>query len=213
MEKNKNISIILLGINGVGKTNLCLRFISNIHVVDYDPTIDDSFRKELIHEETNEKYLLDILDSSYDEEYLSMKNRWLRQGMGAIILFSLSNRKSFLNVSQFLEQFYRIKENFSPVVIVGNKNDLINERNVFRSEVEEVMKGKEFIDYLECSALTGDNVNHVFHRILSLIIQSRRPVINNNNNNNNNNNINNNNINHDNNQVNNQNKSKKCFLM
>ncbi len=87
--------------------------------------------------------------------------------MGCIILFDLTNRESFDHVPKWLEEVKKESGNI-PILLVGNKSDLINERTVSLEEAQQISKDLNMF-YIESSAKNGKGVGDVF-AILSLLM-------------------------------------------
>ena len=100
---------------------MIIQLIQNHFEEDYHPTIEDSYRKQVLID--GETCRLDILDTAGLEEYSSMRD--MRAGEGFLIVFAVNNPESFKAISQYREQIKRVKEAEEvPMVIVGNKCDL-----------------------------------------------------------------------------------------
>jgi GTPase KRas protein len=111
------------------------------HFVDeYDPTIEgthplslrlnqDSYRKQCVIDD--EVALLDVLDTAGQEEYSAMREQYMRTGEGFLLVYSITSRSSFEEISTFQQQILRVKDRDSyPIIIVANKADLEHERQV-----------------------------------------------------------------------------------
>ena len=93
---------------GVGKSALTIQLIQNHFVDEYDPTIEDSYRKQVVID--GETCLLDILDTAGQEEYSAMRDQYMRTGEGFLLVFAVNNAKSFEDISQYREQIKRVKD-------------------------------------------------------------------------------------------------------
>jgi len=154
------IKLVLVGIGGVGKSALTISYVSNVWVPEYDPTIEDSHRKQVCIDDM--VTMLDILDTAGQEEYSSMQDQWFRSGQGFVVVFSLISKKSFLEVNNLVEKIHRIKNTKSiPMVLAANKCDLVNEREVTADEGAALAK-KIGCPYFETSAKEKVNVEEVF---------------------------------------------------
>ena len=99
---------IELSAGGVGKSALTIQLIQNHFVDEYDPTIEDSYRKQVVID--GETCLLDILDTAGQEEYSAMRDQYMRTGEGFLLVFAVNNAKSFEDISQYREQIKRVKD-------------------------------------------------------------------------------------------------------
>ncbi|CAG8531742.1 6485_t:CDS:2 [Paraglomus brasilianum] len=117
--------LVVLGDGGVGKT--------------YDPTIEDSYRKQVVIDE--QPCVLEVLDTAGQEEYTALRDQWIRDGEGFLLVYSISSRSTFERVERFRDQITRVKDSESvPLMLVGNKCDKITEREVSREEGQNMAK-------------------------------------------------------------------------
>ena len=93
---------------GVGKSALTIQFIQNHFVEEYDPTIEDSYRKQAVID--GETCLLDILDTAGQEEYSAMRDQYMRTGEGFLCVFAVDNMKSFEDIESYRRQIRRVKD-------------------------------------------------------------------------------------------------------
>ncbi|KAJ6226493.1 ras-like protein rasd [Anaeramoeba flamelloides] len=152
--------LVVVGGGGVGKSALTIQLVQSHFVDEYDPTIEDSYRRQVVIDE--ETCLLDILDTAGQEEYSAMRDSYMRAGEGFLIVFAINSRNSFDEVSSFREQITRVKDSDDvPMIIVGNKNDLENERQVSQGEGTDLAKSFN-CPFIETSAKTRTNVEEAF---------------------------------------------------
>ena len=153
--------LIIAGGSAVGKSSLVIQFIQGYFVDDYDPTIEDSYRKQIFVDD--EMSLLDILDTAGPEEYSAMRDRYIRNGQSFLMTYAINSRQSFEDLkSNYLPQILRIKDDDKvPMVLVGNKCDLEDERQV---PIDEAIKWAEEISmpFYETSAKARINVADIF---------------------------------------------------
>eukprot|EP00168_Porphyra_purpurea_P007550 TRINITY_DN19501_c0_g1_i1.p2 TRINITY_DN19501_c0_g1~~TRINITY_DN19501_c0_g1_i1.p2 ORF type:complete len:201 (+),score=55.46 TRINITY_DN19501_c0_g1_i1:178-780(+) len=158
------IKLVLVGVGGVGKSALTITYVSNVWVPEYDPTIEDSHRKQVSVDDVVS--MLDILDTAGQEEYSSMQDQWFRQGQGFLVVYSVVNRKSFNEVTPLREKIKRIKDAKTvPMVLVGNKCDLEDERDVKKEEGEALAAEFE-CPFFETSAKDHINVDECFRELV-----------------------------------------------
>ena len=75
--------------------------------------------------------MLDVLDTAGQEEYSAMREQYMRTGEGFLLVYSINSRQSFEEILTFQQQILRVKDRDSfPIIIVGNKCDLEDEREV-----------------------------------------------------------------------------------
>ncbi|KAJ3325593.1 Ras GTPase [Boothiomyces sp. JEL0866] len=160
----REYKIIVVGGGGVGKSALTIQFIQSQFVDEYDPTIEDSYRKQV--EINGQVALLDILDTAGQEEYSAMREQYMRNGEGFICVYSVTSRASFEEVQSYYNSILRVKDRDSyPIILVANKCDLVGERVISKAE------GLALAQHLGCSLLETSaklriNVDECFYSIV-----------------------------------------------
>ncbi|GAM21906.1 hypothetical protein SAMD00019534_050810 [Acytostelium subglobosum LB1] len=162
---SKLLKLVIVGDGGVGKSALTIQLTQNQFIAEYDPTIENSYRKQVIIDE--EVYMLDILDTAGQEEYSAMRDQYIRSGRGFLIVYSIGSRASFEAVTSFRDQILRVKDlSTYPMVIVGNKVDLPDkDRKVSTLEGKELSKSFG-APFLESSAKSRVNVEEAFFTLV-----------------------------------------------
>ncbi|XP_068612636.1 ras-related protein ralB-B-like [Brachionichthys hirsutus] len=157
--------VIMVGRGGVGKSALTLQFMYDEFVEDYEPTKADSYRKKVVLD--GEDVQIDILDTAGQEDYAAIRDNYFRSGEGFLLVFSITEHESFTATSEFRDQILRVKEEDAvPLLLVGNKSDLEERRQV--SADDAAAKASEWggVPYVETSAKTRANVDKVFFDLM-----------------------------------------------
>lgn len=89
----KEYKVVVLGSGGVGKSALTVQFVTGTFIEKYDPTIEDFYRKEI--EVDSSPSVLEILDTAGTEQFASMRDLYIKNGQGFILVYSLVNQQSF----------------------------------------------------------------------------------------------------------------------
>lgn len=163
----KELKLVVVGGGGVGKSALTIQLIHSHFVDEYDPTIEDSYRKQVVID--NEVQVLDILDTAGQEEYSAMREQYMRTGEGFLLVYSITSKTSFEELMTYYQQIQRVKDSdYVPIVIVGNKSDLEDERQV--SYEEGVRLAKQFNSpFMETSAKQNINVEDAFYTLARVV--------------------------------------------
>ncbi|KAI9882987.1 MAG: hypothetical protein M1823_005261 [Watsoniomyces obsoletus] len=162
--------IVVLGAGGVGKSCLTAQFVQNTWIEHYDPTIEDIYRKQL--EVDGRQCVLEIMDTAGTEQFTGMREIYLNTGHGFLLVFSITSLNSLLELSELREQIIRIKDDArTPLVIVGNKSDLEEDRAVSRARAFAVSQSWGNAPYYETSARKRTNVDEVFRDLCRQIIR------------------------------------------
>jgi small GTP-binding protein len=166
-------TVILVGDLSVGKTSLIKRFMGEDFNVACQPTISTEFKVRSILLNPNEGAELKIWDTCGQEKFRSLTRQYFRQANGIILVYDCSDRKTFLNLEQWIKE---IKENSPPncsLILVGNKVDL--PRNVSNQEGMDFSE-KHKIKYVEVSAKDGINIELPFENISNEIIENSKRI-------------------------------------
>eukprot|EP00817_Percolomonadidae_sp_ATCC50343_P006077 CAMPEP_0117424080 /NCGR_PEP_ID=MMETSP0758-20121206/4571_1 /TAXON_ID=63605 /ORGANISM="Percolomonas cosmopolitus, Strain AE-1 (ATCC 50343)" /LENGTH=173 /DNA_ID=CAMNT_0005207645 /DNA_START=87 /DNA_END=608 /DNA_ORIENTATION=+ len=152
-------------------------FIQGDFLEEYDPTIEDSYRKEVTID--NETEWLDILDTAGQEEYAALRDPYMRNGQGFLLVFSITEQKTFTQLQTFHDQILRVKDREIgqvPMVLVGNKCDLESDRDVQKADGEA--KGEEWgnIPYFEASAKMNINVKESFYQLVRRLREDKQRM-------------------------------------
>ena len=165
--------LVVVGAGGVGKSALTIQLIQNHFVDEYDPTIEDSYRKQVVIDK--ETCLLDILDTAGQEEYSAMRDQYMRTGEGFLLVFSVNNLSSFKDIDNYREQIKRVKDSETvPMVLVGNKCDLSN-RSVNLDNARILARNYD-VPFIETSAKTRMGVDDAFYSLVREIREHRKRL-------------------------------------
>jgi small GTP-binding protein len=156
--------IVVFGAGAVGKSAITIQFVQGCFIPDYDPTLEDSYKRVLAVD--NENIQLDILDTAGQDDFIPMRTLYMRQGKGFIIVYAIDDRASFEEVEVFHRDLTRTKgTNNVPVVICGNKCDLEDKRVVSKAEGDE-LASKLNATFFETSALANINIENAFKALV-----------------------------------------------
>ncbi|KAK3324721.1 ras-like protein [Podospora appendiculata] len=163
----REYKLVVVGGGGVGKSCLTIRMVQDHFIDEYDPTIEDSYRKQCVIDD--EQALLDVLDTAGQEEYSAMREQYMRTGEGFLLVYSITSRESFEEITTFQQQILRVKDRDSfPMVVVGNKTDLEHQREV--SEAEGRALARSFgAKFVETSAKNNTLVQEAFYDLVKEI--------------------------------------------
>lgn len=132
---SRELKIVVLGTGGVGKSALSLQFVQSIFIEKYDPTIEDSYRKvvevpgEWLGSSGMVSLVLEIMDTAGTEQFTAMRDLYMRSGDAFMLVYSVDSIGSLEALQPLHEQLVRVHPN-APVLLVGNKCDLQDERQV-----------------------------------------------------------------------------------
>ncbi|KAG1219316.1 hypothetical protein G6F35_007587 [Rhizopus arrhizus] len=98
---------VVLGSGGVGKSALTVQFVQAIFVEKYDPTIEDSYRKQV--EVDGYQCMLEILDTAGTEQFTAMRDLYMKNGQGFVLVFSITLKSTLTDLNEIREQIIRVK--------------------------------------------------------------------------------------------------------
>ena len=162
--------LILIGDTGVGKSNILSRYINNEFSLATQPTVGVEFGSKIIKKD-DKSIKLQIWDTAGQERYKSITNAYYKGSKGAFIVYDISRKTTFENVDKWIGE---LKDNASEdvhIMIVGNKSDLEDKREVNTEEVAK--KAEQYkIAFCETSALKGKNIEFAFESLVNEITKN-----------------------------------------
>ncbi|RMX81507.1 hypothetical protein D0869_06758, partial [Hortaea werneckii] len=168
---SREYHIAVIGSGGVGKSCLTAQFVQGVFIESYDPTIEDSYRKQI--DVDGRQVMLEIMDTAGTEQFTSMREFYMRDAHGFLLVFSITSMSSLEELRELREQIVQIKggDPHVPIVLVGNKSDLEEDRKVSRSQAFKVSQAWGNVPYYETSARRRQNVSEVFVDVCRQIIR------------------------------------------
>lgn len=196
-DKKRNFDvkfkILLLGEALVGKTNLLSRFCGEKFSEQYMLTLGVDF-KERVLESDGLRCMVSVWDTAGQERFQAISPTYYRAVDGVMFVYSIDNRASFDRVSAWLESVDKFSPDPNlPRLLVGNKSDLVNDRQVSEAEGRALAESRG-MGFLEASAKTKMNVDQAFQQLTDHIRSVKHVDRSKNNNNNNINNSNSNTV-------------------
>ena len=163
MSNNYNylFKYIIIGDSSVGKSNLLMKFAHNKFTKDYQATIGVEFGSKNI-EINNKVYRIQVWDTAGQENFRSLTRAYYKNCVCAIIVYDVTNKQSFENIQNWLEDVHNQSPKTVLIVLIGNKIDLEDKRVISFDEGKELAL-KNGIIFMETSAKTGEGVNEVFN--------------------------------------------------
>jgi len=161
-QNNKSIyKLVIVGGGGVGKSAITIQFIQGLFVEEYDPTIEDSYRKPCSVDGLST--VIDLLDTAGQEEYASMRDTYIRGGEGFLLTYAINSMGSFEEIHNYQKHILRIKDSdHYPIVLIGNKSDLPADQRVITEEAGRNTAKEWKVPFFETSALMKKNIEESF---------------------------------------------------
>lgn len=136
----------------------------------YDPTIEDSYRKQI--EIDGRACDLEILDTAGIAQFTAMRELYIKSGKGFLLVYSVTDENSLKELLSLREQVLRIKDSDNvPMVLIGNKCDLENDRVLSIDDGLKVSEDWGMVPFYETSAMYKTNVDDAFIDVVRQIMR------------------------------------------
>ncbi|KAL8950639.1 MAG: hypothetical protein Q9222_003323 [Ikaeria aurantiellina] len=159
----KKFKLVFLGEQSVGKTSLITRFMYDSFDNMYQATIGIDFLSKTMYLE-DRTVRLQLWDTAGQERFRSLIPSYIRDSSVAVVVYDISSLKSFQNTRKWVDDVRGERGQDVIIVLVGNKTDLGDKREVTQGMGEEEAKRCGAI-FVETSAKAGANVKGLFRRI------------------------------------------------
>jgi GTPase KRas protein len=139
--------------------------------------------------------MLEVLDTAGQEEYIALRDQWIRDGEGFVLVYSILSRSSFARIQKFHDQIQRVRKSsacspsfpssplsaaatagLASVMLVGNKSDRVTEREVSTQEGHSLAK-ELGCGFVEASAKDCINVEKAFYDVVRLLRRQRQQSV------------------------------------
>ena len=172
-SENKELlyKIILLGDSSVGKTCFLMRYTDNTYQEIHMSTIGIDNKFKDVELEDGKKVKIQIWDTGGQDRFRSITRNYYKGANGIVLIFDVTNKKSYENVKNWVKQ---IKEEVSSrvtIILVANKIDDVNHRIVTKEEGEKIANECGLM-FFECSAKTGENIEHAFNELVKKTVEN-----------------------------------------
>jgi Ras-related protein Rab-1A len=160
LEYDLLFKILIIGDSGVGKSCLLLKFTDRYFNDSYISTIGVDFKIQTIQLD-NKIIKLQIWDTAGQDRFKTITTSYYRGSHGIVIVYDITDKESFLNVRNWLEEVHKYASDNVKILLVGNKCDLQNHRQVSIQEGKE-LANRLNIPFIEASAKDSTNVQQLF---------------------------------------------------
>ena len=174
----QNYKIILLGDGAVGKTSIRKRYLGEGFEKSYTMTLGADFAIKRVDDT-----VFQIWDLAGHPFFRNIQDIYFGGANGVILVFDLTRIESLNNLQTWIDQTIKVNQRPLPCVIVGNKSDLYDKESLkeFRPEVndyiDELAKCMDHeIDYIESSALLGENIDLIFEKLMTQITHDIKDI-------------------------------------
>ncbi|KAJ2296206.1 RAS1 protein [Coemansia sp. RSA 2706] len=163
--------IVMLGSGGVGKSMLTTKYMNGNFSDEYDPTIEDSYRRQCTVD--GDTCVIEILDTAGQEEYAAMQDHHIRSGDCFVVVYSVADRQTLNEAELVAKKVFMIKDtDHVPIVLVGNKCDLAHREVTTREGMDLARRIRS--GFYEASARNDIKVDDAFAQCIRRIKRFRR---------------------------------------
>mmetsp|Transcript_7559 Transcript_7559/g.19308 ORF Transcript_7559/g.19308 Transcript_7559/m.19308 type:complete len:218 (-) Transcript_7559:212-865(-) len=171
----ESMKIVVVGTGGVGKSAMTLRFVKNEWVSKYDPTFCDSYAKTV--EVDGEAIDVEILDTAGQEAYAALREKWLHEGHGFVLVYSIVKDETLEDLVALRDQILEANPNPDvPMILVGNKLDLEDERVVSKKEGDQQATAFNCVNFVEVSAKEDIGVSGAFETLIRTVAKTQPGI-------------------------------------
>ncbi|EEQ99204.1 RAB6 protein, putative [Perkinsus marinus ATCC 50983] len=162
--------LVFLGEQAVGKTSIITRFMYDTFDSNYQATIGIDFLSKTMYLE-DRTVRLQLWDTAGQERFRSLIPSYIRDSSVAVVGYDITNKASFMNCEKWIDDVRTERGNDVIIMLVGNKTDLADKRQVSTEEGEQKAK-EQGVMFTECSAKAGYNIKALFRKLAAALPQS-----------------------------------------
>ena len=164
VKEDYKLKVVVVGDSGVGKTNLIKRFITNTFSENSKATVGVEFISKS-YRINKQVFKIEIWDTAGQERYKSITAAYYKGAKGALIVYDTTQKSSYENIDKWMVEIKDKASKDMKLMIVGNKTDLKDARQVETNEALQKAKDLE-APLMEASAKDGNNVKEAFYDLL-----------------------------------------------
>lgn len=195
MVDEYTVKLVLLGDGRAGKTSIRKRYLGEGFTTSHLMTLGASFaHKDIILERDEnknptKKISLQIWDIGGQPNFGTIRKRFMANANAVMLVYDITRQETFMNLNGWLDELWKInKANNIPLIVIGNKIDLSKQRQVNSQQLDAYIKALKnkfpklgYIQSIETSALTEENIEKAFELMISDIIkflEDRKDIFN-----------------------------------
>jgi len=157
--------VVLVGDSFVGKTNIMSKYLKNEFHEDSKATVGVEFGSRQFNIEGH-VIKAQIWDTAGQERYKAITSAYYKGAKGAFIVYDITRKESFENVTKWAEQLKASADKNLTIIIIGNKIDLEDQRQVKTEEGQNKSNELESA-FIETSASSGTNLDKAFEMMIN----------------------------------------------
>ena len=175
MNYDRIVQLLVIGDSSVGKTSLITRYTNGTFKEEYLATVGlDYYSKN--EEFNNQTIQVKLWDTAGQERFKALTQNYFRNAEGVLLAFDVTNEESFNNLKDWISSIkinMEAKNIFLPLIVVGNKIDMENDREITKEEAEKFASENKY-KYFETSAKTGEGVDEAVKELINLVLNQNQ---------------------------------------
>ena len=175
MNYDRIVQLLVIGDSSVGKTSLITRYTNGTFKEEYLATVGlDYYSKN--EEINNQAIQIKLWDTAGQERFKALTQNYFRNAEGVLLAFDVTNEESFNNLKDWISSIkinMEAKNIFLPLIVVGNKIDMENDREITKEEAEKFASENKY-KYFETSAKTGEGVDEAIKELINLVLNQNQ---------------------------------------
>ena len=164
------LKIVVVGNSNVGKTNIISRFCKDSFSSQTKATIGVDFTMYSL-KVLGKKVKIQFWDTAGQEKYRAMSTAYYKGAHGAILVYDISNRESFFSLGLWLSEIKNQSNSVERVILLGNKNDLAEERAVSKKQGIVYAEERELKFYEISAKLDGEGIKKAIHEYIEDLVR------------------------------------------
>lgn len=167
--------IIVFGDKGVGKSSLMEGYTTHLSDSTLNIGVDFCLKTLIVDDK---KVKLQVWVFRVGERFRFLLSTYVKAAKGGIFMYDITNYSSLAHIDDWLTLIKKEIDKLFPIIVVGNKGDLSEEREVSSEEGINIAKSRDLDAFIECSCKTGENVEEVFKTLTRLMLQRWGIILN-----------------------------------
>ena len=172
MKFDKTCQLLIIGDSSVGKTSIISRYANGTFKEEYIATVGlDYYTKDEIID--NKTIQIKLWDTAGQERFKALTQNYFRNAEGVLLTFDVTNTDSFNNLKDWIGSIKTNMESkniFLPLIIVGNKIDMEDAREINKEDAEKFVSDNNY-KYFETSAKTGEGVDDAIRDLVNQVLE------------------------------------------
>ena len=168
--------ILLLGNNLVGKSSILIKYSDGFFPDNYIATVGIDYKLKHFELANGKKVKVQIWDTAGQDRYKSLTKNYYKNSNGIILVYSVVDKKSFDEISNWIEDIREETKDDIIIFLVGNKIDLNDKRVISINDAKKLAENYN-IKYYETSAKTGNGIDILFNDLITHIYETNSKNI------------------------------------